>query len=67
MKRRYVFDTHGGDSTLNNRSGEEIEIRGRVHPSKCDEPETGPMYVVRFPDGFQALAFMDEIEIEYGF
>ena len=67
MKRQYVFNTHGGDSELNHRSGSVVEILGKLDPSKYDECEVGAMYRVLFSDGFETDAFMDEIEIDYTF
>lgn len=58
------FNTHGGDSQLNHRSGEEIEIVRKLDETECDECEVGPMYWVRFADGFVTAAFIDEIEEE---
>ena len=59
---RLVFDTHGGDSQLNCRSGERIEIVRMLDSSEFDEQEVGLMYRVRFNDGFETDAFADEIE-----
>lgn len=56
------FNTHGGDSVLNSRSGEHIELLGKLDSNLYDECETGPMYRVRFEDGFETDAFEDEIE-----
>lgn len=56
------FNTHGGDSELNNRSGEEIEIIGPLDENEYDKCETGPMFAIRFADGFETAAFADEIE-----
>lgn len=58
------FNTHGGDSLLNHRSGEEIEIVRKLDPTEYDEDEVGPMYRVRFADGSEVDAFVDEIEEE---
>ena len=67
LTRRLVFNSHGGDSELVGRDGSTVDIIGKLSPDEYDECETGPMYKVRFADGFVTDAFMDEIEIEYGF
>ncbi len=65
MKRFYTFDSHGADSELMHRDGQRIEVVGKLSPSEYDEAETGPMYRIRFADGFSTDAFADEIVIEY--
>lgn len=66
MEKWFTFNAHGGDSELNGRSGEVIVVVGKLHPSEHDECETGPMHRIRFDDGFETDAFIDEIEINYG-
>lgn len=56
-----VFDTHGADSKLNRRSGQTVEILRPLTDGEADLFETGPMYVIRFSDGFETSAFADEI------
>ena len=66
MKHWYTFESHGADSDLKHRDGERIRVLGKLDPSEYDECETGPMYRVRFDDGFKTAAFADEIVINYG-
>lgn len=56
------FNSHGADSELTRRDGESIELLGKLDPSDYDECETGPMFHIRFEDGFETDAFEDEIE-----
>ena len=56
------FNTHGGDSALNHRSGERIFVIDELDPSTYDREEVGPMYRVAFEDGTEIDAFEDEIE-----
>lgn len=56
------FNTHGGDSTLNHRSGQHITVIDVCDPCEYEYEEIGWMYRVRFDDGFEAEAFEDEIE-----
>ena len=66
MVRWYTFDSHGADSQLKHRDGERIEFLGRLDPKDYDVIETGPMYRIRFQDGFETDAFSDEIIVNYG-
>ena len=65
MDKWFTFNTHGSDSELNDRSGEVVVVVGKLHPSEYDECEVGPMYRIRFDDGFETDAFVDEIETRY--
>lgn len=56
-----IFDTHGADSSLNARSGQKVEVLRPLTDKEADLFETGPMYRVRFPDGFESDAFEDEL------
>lgn len=56
-----VFDTHGGDSKLNERSGQVVELVRPLTEKEADLAETGPMYRIRFPDGHETDAFDDEL------
>lgn len=56
-----IFDTHGADSSLNERTGQKVEILRPLTEKEADLFETGPMYRVRFPDGFESDAFEDEL------
>lgn len=56
-----IFDTHGSDSELNVRSGQTVEVLRPLTDKEADLLETGPMYRVRFPDGYERDAFEDEL------
>ena len=56
-----IFDTHGLDTTLNERSGQIVNIIRPLTESEADLIETGPMYHIRFPDGYETDAFKDEL------
>lgn len=57
-----IFDTHGADSQLNERSGQKVLILRELTPNECDIEEVGKMYHVRFPDGFECDAFEEELK-----
>lgn len=56
-----IFDTHGGDSKLNGRSGQEVEIIRELTADECDKAEVGNMFRIRFDDGYETDAFEDEL------
>ena len=58
-----IFDTHGNDSELNPRSGQTVKIIRPLTEKEADLLETGPMYKIRFPDGYIRDAFKDELII----
>lgn len=59
-----IFDSHGADSGLKHRDGTVAEVIGPLDESQYDKCETGPMFRIRFADGFQTDAFADEIKEE---
>lgn len=56
-----TFDTHGGDSTYNNRSGKNIRIVRKLSENEVDIFDVGTMYEVEFSDGIKIDAFEDEL------
>jgi len=56
-----IFDTHGADSVLNERSGCIVEVIREIDRKEYDFEETGPMFKVRFQDGYETCAFEDEL------
>lgn len=58
---RAFFDSHGQDSELNDRTGQEVTILKELTEDECDIAEVGKMYRVRFYDGFQTDVFIDEL------
>lgn len=63
--RKYIFDSHGADSELNSRSGELVKIIRPLTKDEVDIDDVGPMFKVRFSDGFEADVFEDELSKEY--
>lgn len=59
MKSR--FETHGADTRFNGRSGHEVEVISEVPKCEFDYSEVGPMYRIRFNDGCETDAFLDEL------
>lgn len=58
-----IFDTHGGDSKLNSRSGSTVEVLRPLTEQEVDLVETGPMFKIRFADGYETDAFEDELSL----
>jgi hypothetical protein len=60
--RRLVFRYYGGGTEkLRERTGQTVEI---IRPLTEADPEVGPMFRVRFPDGHENDAFGEELWIE---
>lgn len=62
--RRYVNDSATAERELHERAGQEVTILGELDPSAYDRAEVGTMYRVRFPDGYTADAFAEELTPE---
>ena len=58
---RAIFNTHGADSELNCKSGQEVEVIRPLTVAECDVDDVGMMYKVRFDDGTEIDAFADEL------
>lgn len=56
-----IFDTHGYDSKLNCRSGSTVAALRPLTEKEADLVETGPMFRIRFDDGYETDAFEDEL------
>lgn len=56
-----IFDTFGSDSSLNVRSGQIVEIIRPLTEKEADLFLTGPMFHIRFADGFETDAFENEL------
>jgi hypothetical protein len=50
----------GGTEKLRERTGQNIEVLRELDDSERD-PEVGRMFRVRFPDGYEADAFEEEV------
>ena len=59
---KYIFDTHGADSDLNDRSGQLVEVIRSITADEADIKDVGQMFEVEFPDGYRTWAFEDELE-----
>lgn len=55
-----IYDSHGADSELNERTGSNCEIIRKLTEEEAD-PEVGPMFHIKFEDGFETDAFEDEL------
>ena len=58
---RCIFDTRGGDTELNDRSGETVTVIRALTEEEADLEDVGPMYKIEFSDGFRTDAFEDEL------
>ena len=56
------FNTHGGDTSWNDRSGQVVEVLRPLTEDEADLFDVGPMYRIRFADGTETDAFEDELE-----
>ena len=56
-----IFDTHGGDSKVNSRIGERVEVIRSLTEKEADLLDVGPMYRIKFQDGTETDAFEDEL------
>lgn len=56
-----MFDTRGGDSRLNFRSGQVVEVVRELGPDDVDTADVGRMFRIRFEDGHEDDAFEDEL------
>lgn len=61
--RTAIFDTHGGDSQLNERTGSKVLVIRPLTEAEADIADVGNMYRIRFDDGFETDAFEDELTI----
>lgn len=64
---RAIFDTHGGDSELNSRTGSIVEVIRPLTKDEADIKDVGPMYEIRFADGYVTDAFADELDFELNY
>ena len=58
-----AFDTHGGDSQLNERAGSKVFVVRPLTEAEADISDVGNMYRIRFDDGFETDAFEDELTV----
>lgn len=60
---KFMFDSHGGDSKLNARTNQLVEVLRALTPQEADIDDVGPMFHIRFEDGFETTAFADELTL----
>ena len=60
-----VFDTHGLDTSLNARTGQNVTIIRELTSKECDIEDVGRMYRIKFDDGYETDAFEDELILTY--
>lgn len=56
-----IFATHGNDSELNERNGQEVKVIRELTDDECDKAEVGNMFRIRFEDGYETDAFKYEL------
>ena len=61
--RKKVYDSHNGDSGLNARTGQVVEVLRELTDREADIADVGRMFHVRFADGFETDVFEDELEV----
>ena len=61
--RTALFDTHGVDSQLNERSGSKALVVRLLAEDEVYIADVGNMYRIRFDDGFETDAFEDELTV----
>lgn len=61
--RKKVYDSHNGDSGLNVRTGQVVEVLRELTDREADIADVGRMFHVRFADGFETDVFEDELEV----
>lgn len=62
-----VFDTHGCDTKLNDRSGQIVEVIRPLTEQEADLFDVGAMYHIQFSDGYETDAFEEELlEVKAG-
>ena len=61
---KFIFDSHGGDSTLNDRTGQSVTVLRALTEQEADIFDVGKMFRIRFEDGFETDAFADELTLD---
>ena len=59
--QKLVYDSHNGDSKMNCRTGQEVQIIRELTEKEADIEDVGRMFRVRFPDGYVTDVFADEL------
>lgn len=61
---KFLFDSHGGDSELNVRTGQKVMVLRALTEQEADIEDVGKMFRIRFEDGFETDAFADELTLD---
>lgn len=61
---KFIFDTHGGDSELNSRTGQKVVVLRELTEQEADIADVGKMFRIRFEDGYETDAFADELTLD---
>ena len=61
---KFLFDSHGGDSELNARTGQRVMVLRALTEQEADIFDDGKMFHIRFEDGFETDAFADELTLD---
>jgi len=61
---KFLFDSHGGDSELNARTGQRVMVLRALTEQEADIFDDGKMFNIRFEDGFETDAFADELTLD---
>lgn len=56
-----VFNAHGGDTQLNDRTGQTVTVIRSLAEEEADIADVGRMFKVRFEDGYVTDVFEDEL------
>lgn len=61
---KFIFDSHGGDSALNARTGQSVVVLRALTEQEADIADVGKMFHIRFEDGYETDAFADELTLD---
>lgn len=61
---QFIFDSHGGDSQLDCRTGQCVRVIRALTEQEADIEDVGKMFRIEFPDGYETDAFADELTLD---
>lgn len=61
---KFIYDSHGGDTALNDRTGQSVVVLRALTEKEADIHDVGKMFCIRFEDGFETDAFADELILD---
>ena len=62
---RYTNDPRTSEHELHTRSGQLVDVLEPLDPETYDIEEVGQMFNIRFADGYEDIAFADELQVEH--